>query len=478
MSLRQSFPSARLPDTHFFVTLTRGERMRTFALRPAALYGIFAVIPALCALYIAATVYLVFRDDMLAGLMSRQAEMQYAYEDRIAALRAQIDRVTSRQLLDQDSFEGKVHDLLSRQAQLEARGSVVASLAQQAGFGREAVALPRAAAPDARAAIEKTIDGKGRNAAPVRASMNPLLKNAGQPQLPAGVAGFAPLQAPAAPAARLEEQKPAPLKPTPADAETARTRTSDAGEAAAKLGDLPIPQRLGHIAQSLDQLEVTQIRELSNVESKARVTAEKLRRALADAGLAADKIAAQASARGVGGPFVPLKVDPNGSLFEREVSRLQSSLIAVDRLKRVMPFVPLRTPTTPDAEQTSGFGARVDPFLGRAAMHSGVDFRGDVGTPIRATAGGTVVTAGWTGGYGNMVEIEHANGITTRYAHMSAINVAEGQTIEAGAIVGKLGSTGRSTGPHLHYEVRIDGDAVDPARFLRAGRALFAQKDG
>ncbi|MBK9082115.1 MAG: M23 family metallopeptidase [Rhizobiales bacterium] len=454
------------------MTLTRGERMRTFALRPAALYGIFAVIPALCALYVAATVYLVFRDDMLAGLMSRQAEMQYAYEDRIAALRVQIDRVTSRQLLDQDSFEGKVHDLLSRQAQLEARGSVVANLAQQAGFGREAVALPRAAVPDGQAAIEKTIDGKGRAAAPVRASMNPLLKNVGQPQLPAGVTGFAPLQAPAA---RLEQLKPAPIKPTPADAETTRTRTSDAVD---QSGDLPIPQRLGHIAQSLDQLEVTQIRELSSVESKARATAEKLRRALADAGLSADKIAAPASARGVGGPFVPLKVDPNGSLFEREVSRLQSSLIAVDRLKRVMPFVPLRTPTTPDAEQTSGFGARVDPFLGRAAMHSGVDFRGDVGSPIRATAGGTVVTAGWSGGYGNMVEIEHANGITTRYAHMSAINVSEGQTVEAGAVVGKLGSTGRSTGPHLHYEVRIDGDAVDPARFLRAGRALFARTDG
>ena len=168
MSLRQSFPSARLPDTHYFITFNRGERMRTFAVRPWALYAGIGLAPALCGVYLAATAYLVFRDDMLSGLMSRQAQMQYAYEDRIAALRGQIDRVTSRQLLDQDSFEGKVHDLLSRQAQLESRGAVVATLAAQAGFGRDSsVALPKAA--EARPAI----DGKTRGATPVRAKTSP-----------------------------------------------------------------------------------------------------------------------------------------------------------------------------------------------------------------------------------------------------------------------------------------------------------------
>ena len=99
---------------------------------------------------------------------------------------------------------------------------------------------------------------------------------------------------------------------------------------------------------------------------------------------------------------------------------------------------------------------------------AGVDLREDVGEPVRATGGGRVVSAGWSGGYGNMVEIDHGNGLSTRYGHMSAINVAEGQSIAVGAILGRVGSTGRSTGPHLHYEVRIDGEAVDPTRFLRA----------
>ena len=87
---------------------------------------------------------------------------------------------------------------------------------------------------------------------------------------------------------------------------------------------------------------------------------------------------------------------------------------------------------------------------------------------MRATAGGKVVSAGWSGGYGNMVEIEHENELATRYGHLSMISVAEGQYVSPGTILGRVGSTGRSTGPHLHYEVRIDGEAVDPGRFLRA----------
>ena len=109
------------------------------------------------------------------------------------------------------------------------------------------------------------------------------------------------------------------------------------------------------------------------------------------------------------------------------------------------------------------------------AYHSGVDFREAHGAPVLATGAGRVTSAGSNGGYGLMVEIDHGGGMTTRYAHLSALLVAEGQFIPSGAIVGRLGSTGRSTGPHLHYEVRIDDEPVDPMRFLRAGARLFAQ---
>ena len=107
-------------------------------------------------------------------------------------------------------------------------------------------------------------------------------------------------------------------------------------------------------------------------------------------------------------------------------------------------------------------------------MHTGVDLREEFGGSVMTTAAGRVVAAGPAGGYGNMVEIDHGNGLTTRYGHLSAILVSEDQWVDAGAIIGKAGSTGRSTGTHLHYEVRVDGEAVDPLRFLHAGQKMFA----
>jgi murein DD-endopeptidase MepM/ murein hydrolase activator NlpD len=117
---------------------------------------------------------------------------------------------------------------------------------------------------------------------------------------------------------------------------------------------------------------------------------------------------------------------------------------------------------------------RMDPFVKGPAIHSGLDIRGDMGEPVRATAAGKVETAGWNGGYGNMVEIDHGNQFSTRYGHLSAIGVKVGQMVKVGDVIGRIGSTGRSTGPHLHYETRINDEAVDPQKFLRAGVRLGA----
>ena len=106
------------------------------------------------------------------------------------------------------------------------------------------------------------------------------------------------------------------------------------------------------------------------------------------------------------------------------------------------------------------------------AIHAGIDMRGDKGDPVRVTANGTVTIASWQGGYGNMVEVDHGNGFATRYGHMSKIDVKVGQSVRIGQTLGEIGSTGRSTGPHLHYETRIDGEPVDPQKFLRAGLRL------
>jgi murein DD-endopeptidase MepM/ murein hydrolase activator NlpD len=176
----------------------------------------------------------------------------------------------------------------------------------------------------------------------------------------------------------------------------------------------------------------------------------------------------------MGGPFVPVKLAADAGPFERQVHRINVTRAQMERLNRTLALVPYRKPVIGEVEFTSGFGVRSDPFLGRPAMHTGLDFRAATGDPVRATANGKVVSSGWAGGYGRMVEVDHGNGLSTRYGHLSEINVKVGDPVKIGQVIGAVGSTGRSTGPHLHYETRIDGEAVDPQKFLRAGVRLSA----
>src|SRR5262249_10338296 len=191
-----------------------------------------------------------------------------------------------------------------------------------------------------------------------------------------------------------------------------------------------------------------------------------------DLGLDMAQLEAATPRTAVGGPFVPVKLSTDASAFERQLYRINITRVQVEKLNRTLALVPYRKPVIGEVEFTSGFGVRSDPFLGRPAMHTGLDFRASTGDPVRATANGKVAASGWQGGYGRMVEIDHGNGLSTRYGHLSEINVKVGDTVKIGQVIGEVGSTGRSTGPHLHYETRIDGDAVDPQKFLRAGVRL------
>lgn len=172
----------------------------------------------------------------------------------------------------------------------------------------------------------------------------------------------------------------------------------------------------------------------------------------------------RAAQQAMGGPFEALAaadgIDPR---FER----LGLSLARMAVLERALDGIPQVVPASLQAI-TSGFGYRSDPFNGRGAMHAGIDFKGAIGSPIFAAAGGRVTFAGPKSGYGNAIEITHGNGMLTRYAHLSRIGVKVGQQVAAGSTIGGLGSTGRSTGPHLHFEVRINDRAVNPRPFLEA----------
>jgi len=180
---------------------------------------------------------------------------------------------------------------------------------------------------------------------------------------------------------------------------------------------------------------------------------------------------------GAGGPYLPLErpsltelqatvehlglaVDQNTDIFTLMESRLLES-----RLQALL--VPSSAPVA--VSIGSGFGFRPDPFTGHASLHTGLDFPAEVGTPITAAAGGIVTMREWHAAYGNTLEIDHGNGLVTRYAHISAFEVERGALVKRGQLVARVGSTGRSTGPHLHFEVLVDGAPQDPARFLAGG---------
>ena len=182
---------------------------------------------------------------------------------------------------------------------------------------------------------------------------------------------------------------------------------------------------------------------------------------------------ASSSAEGVGGPLEPV----GGS--DATFKQLFTSWKKLDSISQGAIAVPSEKPVR-TAAFTSGYGVRSDPFRGAAAMHAGIDLAGPVGTPIYATADATVVEAGYnSGGYGNLIKLNHGRGIETRYGHLSSLMVSPGQRVVRGQQIGRMGSTGRSTGSHLHYEVRIDGRAVNPIPFMKSTDYLLAmQKSG
>ncbi len=376
----------------------------------------------------ATATYFAFRDDVLTRLIARQAEMQYAYEDRIAELRAKVDRATSRQLLDQEQFDQKLEQIMRRQTALESRASALGAIPDITGSVR---------APSRGAAAEPAASGVPK---------------------PSPISDTAVFVAPPDREARLESRAPVIVN-------------APATKAAKIQG---VDNVIVRLQNSLDQVERRQLASLTSLEDNLESRARRMRGVFTDLGLDAGQLEAATPRAGMGGPFVPVKLSSDAGAFDRQLYRINISRAQVERLNRTLALVPYRKPVVGEVEFTSGFGVRVDPFLGRPAMHTGLDFRAATGDPVRATANGKVASSGWAGGYGRMVEIDHGNGLSTRYGHLSEINVKVGDVVKIGQVIGAVGSTGRSTGPHLHYETRIDGEAVDPQKFLRAGVRLSA----
>ncbi|MEE4239233.1 MAG: peptidoglycan DD-metalloendopeptidase family protein [Anderseniella sp.] len=355
-----------------------------------------------------ATVNVAFKDQILALKERDQYRARLEYEDRIGGLRATIDQLNRRLLLDQKAYLAKVDEVRAEHDRLVERHDQLAAF-----FQNNWLPAPRS----------------GNN--------------------PAGTG------------ARGDQQKQGSLTALPLASQAYRADFATREQVVQPLADL---------RRYMSGMETREAGLLQDVVSYMESRNAEISAVYRGLGVNASDVAASSSyvPEGVGGPYIAAASQMGSTLVASRVNALSQELETWERLKFHTSRLPLSRPMPPEHEMSSGFGLRKDPFKRRPAMHAGVDFRGPVGSPVKTPAPGVVSKAGWNGGYGKLVEVRHENGITTRYAHLSIILVRAGQKVKAGDIVGKLGNTGRSTGPHLHYETRVSGRAIDPLRFWKA----------
>ncbi len=432
-SQQRSFGQRKMPSR---VIIARGSKVRTFAVRPWVFGTVVGIFLMFTAGYVAATGYLIYRDDIVGVTFDRQVNMQRAYEERISLLRSELDRVTSRHIVETQTIESQVGSLVQRQELIDRRQAVLARLVAKARSEGMRVADTAIPIPTPRPA--RADDAIVRVAAPEAVSDQTL-----------GVApdeafAYAPNSPSAAEIITNSIIKDGPLK-APMNKETLR----------------PL---LDEIRTSIDEAEDAQTSALDVLYRAAQSESKRLAGILSQFGVDVPG-GAELNESGTGGPFLPI----GNVVFVEKADSTRKALEKIRLIRESTVGLPLARPLQ-YGRLSSNFGYRVDPFLRKPAMHSGVDFGAAYGTPVEATADGIVVHAGFKGGYGRMVEIRHSHGFATRYAHMSSISVKKGQQVVAGTIVGKVGSSGRSTGPHLHYETRRGDKALNPTVFLGASR--------
>lgn len=442
--------------------------------------------------------------------ISPSTKLSRAYEDRIAALRGEIDRIKSRQLLDQHVVEEKLDLLFDQQAQLRAvHQSVesVLSVAQETGLR---ISLPRqraaveltpglSTAGDAHALnlntlTQKTMTQNRLNANQGAAPSPPAAvdavttgSKADRPstaavgvEQPSSVHSFAPT---GAVPHRGQEDPFAALTPDKHSFVRTPQRSVGDGPGDARFGDARFGgtssrDQFASLSGELATLYTAKLRVLDTVVAAAEVEATTLRSVMdrLDVKIAADLDNQGDIAFGgngdlaVGGPLVHVPLQAAATVSARLV-KADRAFKELTELKAIAGALPIARPVT-NAPISSRFGRRIDPFLGRPALHTGIDFKAPRGTEVTAAGAGQVVFVGRRGGYGKLVEIAHGHGLVTRYAHLHRFHVRKGAWVRQGDKIGEIGSTGRSTGPHLHFETRRHDEPTNPALFLRAGADL------
>lgn len=360
----------------------KAVRPRRQGISPGLFYGMFAI---LAGTNVAVLVAFLMSPDIAVLVGSRNDTVISAYEDRIALLRVEVDRLNSRQYAQAGDINLQLHELTQQQELLLEQHQLVRQLAAKAS------ALGIGPADDAETLATTAEAGTpaGGDLADLGASMTEMM--------------------------------------------------------------LESSSAIAALAQGADEGTEAIVSELTGLGIRTRLPGR--------------------LNEGVGGPYLPPRAGDTESIVD-DANAVFLALARFEAARGAIDLAPVHQPLAEAGRVSSTFGNRRDPFSGGRTFHGGIDYPRPTGTLVLSAGYGKVSFAGERSGYGKLVEITHGNGLVTRYGHLSAWLVKKGQVVSAGTPIAKVGSTGRSTGPHLHFEVRRDDEAVDPARYLAAGKRL------
>lgn len=251
------------------------------------------------------------------------------------------------------------------------------------------------------------------------------------------------------------------------DTAVAEAPASDPLQVSALLPSADAPG-IAAVTQSVNRMMEESRIALATITDEATTRTDEIMETLAGIGIRPKLPALDA----VGGPLLPAIDGAESSTLIDDANTVASALARFKAARAAADLAPVHRPIASATRTSSTFGNRKDPFTGRLAFHSGIDYAAPHGSKVLSAGAGTVTFVGQMSGYGNVVEVTHSNGLITRYGHLSSFIAKEGQKVSTGAPIARVGSTGRSTGPHLHFEVRRSDNAVDPARYLKAGQSL------
>lgn len=400
-----------------------------------------------------ASVNVVFKEQIIASKDRHYVKMQGSYEERIAQLQSAYDELNGQLVITEERF-------LATTRQLEEKHKQLSALVSQRQTASSALdTMRRRYAATLRGSKET---GERSNTVLMRvgdASDGPdVVHTTARPQQAAEPEGFI-----------IEGTGSGGAIDVAGLAGGGPSQNGAVSRIDMRLAQLDSAQQ--GLINNVEEITDRKVRELKSIISMTKV-------------IDPDKLikrTGQAGADAQGGPFISLADGDalaggnDESAFTKQLFRVSQNLRKMADLEDSITKMPLAEPLL-SYRMTSSFGSRRDPFNRRMAFHSGEDMATAYGSSVYAPGAGTVVYAGWKGGYGRVIEIDHGGGFKTRYGHLSRIGVKTGEKIAFREIIGKVGSSGRSSGPHLHYEVWFDGIVRNPSRFIEAGHYVFAKQ--